>query len=173
MMIMKGEERINNILNDFFKEFDCEVCLDTDFAYYSHKNLITYTFICGNTFDVLFNNVINLLCPYIKCDLFLWSLFHELGHHETIDNISDEDYAYCQDEKERIAQALSGLTREENEKKYDNIANSYFFLPDEIAATAWAIDFVTKNTYKVKKLWNKLQPAIMDFYQENEVEMED
>lgn len=170
---MKGEERINNILNEFLKDYDCTAQLDTDFSYYHHKNLITYTFVCSNVFDVLFNNVINLLCPYVKCDLFLWSFFHELGHHETIDDISDMDYAFCQDEKKRISQSLANLTREENEKKYDNIANTYFFLPDEIAATAWAIDFVTKNQHKVRQLWEKLQPAIMDFYKMNEIELED
>lgn len=169
--MLKEVEKIDNILNDFLKEFECEASLDTDFAYYHNKNLITYSLVCGNAFDELFSNVINLLCPYVRCDLFIWSLLHEVGHNQTLDDISDEDYRYCQDEKERIQNELSHVTRAENEKLYNRIANEYFFLPDEIAATMWAVDYVTKNTTKIKTLWQKLQVAIMEFYRVNNVEV--
>ena len=83
------------------------------------------------------------------------------------------DYNYSQDEKIRITQQLSGISAETDEKLYMRIANEYYFLPDEIAATCWAVDFVTKHQYKVRQLWRELQPAIMEFYKINEIELED
>ena len=172
-MALKGIERINGILNKFLCDFDCTAEVDVDFGYYSHLNLITYSFVCTKISDVMFSNVVTALCPNIKCDIFLWSLLHELGHHETIDDLSDVDYNYSQDEKQRISKQLSGISAETEEKLYMRIANEYYFLPDEIAATCWAVDFVTKNQYKVRQLWNELQPAIKDFYTLNELELED
>lgn len=171
-MALKGIERIDKILNDFLRDFDCSAEIDNDFTYHTDINLITYSFTCSEISNVMFSNVIAALCPNIKCDIFLWSLLHELGHHETIDTISDADYCYSFDEKQRIREQLSGVSAEKNEKLYMQIANDYYFLPDEIAATCWAVDFVTKNQHRVRQLWNELQPAIKDFYRLNEVELE-
>lgn len=43
----------------------------------------------------------------------------------------------------------------------------YFNLPDEKAATEWGIRYITTHEKEIKKLWDKLQPAIFKFYKIN------
>lgn len=162
-----GVDKINSILNSFLEEWECTVSLDSDFAYYHSSNLITYSVVIADNFgDKLFMSLVNKLCPEIKGDIFLWSLLHELGHHETIDDLEDDEIAYCQDEKERITRELEKCMDAETGAR---IASQYYVLPDEYAATAWAADFVRHNVKKVEQLWNELQPAIMEFYSLNNI----
>ncbi len=71
--------------------------------------------------------------------MFLLSLFHEIGHYMTFDDLGEEDFAYSCDVK-----ALLGTT--------DDDAKIYFRLPIEIAATNWAIDYINEHPTEISKL---------------------
>jgi hypothetical protein len=49
------------------------------------------------------------------------------------------------------------------------LSKDYFNLPDEYAATMWAVNFANKNIDKLWTLRQKLQPAIMNFYMCNNI----
>ena len=158
---MKPEKRINSILNNFLEQFDCKSELDTDFAYYYSKSLITYSFVVTERDERNYLNFIRTLAPNINVDIFLISFLHELGHHMTIDEIEEDEELFCQDEKEIISTELSLC---ENDYEIDKVYNRYFTLPDEYAATKWAIDYIYNNKDIVSKLWFELQKEIIDFY---------
>ena len=105
-----------------------------------------------------FLNSVLRLEPEVEADVFLWSLLHEVGHHETYDEISDEENDYCDDTKKKIEEGELP-----NELYYDMI--------DERLATEWAVEYANTHKEELKAFWEKLQPAIMDFYRLNKVEV--
>lgn len=169
MVELKGLDKIEIILNSFLQKYECVAKFNTDFAYYPASNIITYTFCCSEISDMLFTEVINRLCPEIHCDIFLWSFLHELGHHETIDDLEDDEITYCFNEKRRIEQEQENC---ENVKQKIDIARQYYILPDELAATQWAVNYMRTHIAEMRTLWEEeLKPAIINFYEINQVEV--
>lgn len=157
-MALKGVKRISRIINEFLKPFECTARMGTDFCYLYHKNLIFYSIVWMNNGAEDFLNSVLRLEPEIEADIFLWSLLHEVGHHETYDEISDEENDYCDDTKKKIEEGELP-----NELYYDMI--------DERLATEWAVEYANTHKEELKAFWEKLQPAIMDFYKLNKVEV--
>lgn len=140
---------ITDILNEFLKEFDCTAKFGADFEYNLVKNRITYALVVPDSMDKKFVKNAEKWFPYVHADVFLWSFLHELGHHETEDDFEEQDW-----------------------KVYFNIVGTphldpeiYYNLPIEAAATRWAGEFMESHTKEVATLWNKLVPAIHDFYE--------
>ncbi len=167
---LKGVNEINTILNEFLEEF--EVCADigSDFSYWYHKNKIEYALFTSEQSNQYFMQNFKRLAPDIECDIFLASFLHELGHHETIDTISEMDEIYCLDVKEKLNQSFQNekLTTTEREELHE----TYFLLQDEYEATMWAINYIRNNIEILRSFWTKLQPAIFKFYELNEIEVE-
>lgn len=169
-MKLKNVAEIDKILNDFLVEFDAVCEMGTDFCYWTSDSLIHYSLVVSDRHNTHFMNNFHKLAPDIKCDVFLASFLHELGHHETIHLIDELDEAYCRDFKEMLSERLENeKPTEENEAE---IYQQYFDLPDEYEATMWAIEYIRENPEKIKNLWNKVKTAIMNFYIANNVEVE-
>lgn len=151
MFAEKELNQITNIINDFLAPFDCTAEPGTDFAYYNRKNKITFALTVVDTFSDSFVKFAESLYP-IHADIFLWSLLHELGHHETEDDFEDEDEDY-------YYAALKTIKTDEE----------YYNLPQEYAATAWAGEYMETHEVEVARLWNKLAPAIKNFYKKMEL----
>lgn len=165
-MKLKGTQEIDNILNTFLQPYDCKVELGLDFAYFYTTNTIMYSFVVSENMNDFFLDFVHSLNPKLHCDIFLLSFCHELGHEETLDELSDEESHFCEEEKRQInIDYQQAKTKEEKRK----IANRYFNLIDERLATEWAINYIMNNQEIITNLWNKLQPAIMNVYKENEV----
>ena len=152
-IILEENKKINEILNAFLEPFECTASLDTDFAYYTNKNLITYAFFTPEKNSKSFLKFCENLFPNIHADIFLWSFMHELAHHETEDDIEDEEW------------------EEYEEKITHNISDEeYYNLIPERAATVWAGEYIQSHVDEVAELWNELQPAIENFYSKLNVE---
>lgn len=159
-MELRGIEEINTILNRFLEPFDCVAEAGEDFCYWSAKSCINYAFVVAQDKDEWFKEFAHSLNSKVNCDIFLLSFFHELGHHETIDDL-DEDVIYdCWNIK-------GILNRKKETTKEDNFA--YFNLPDERAATEWGLQYMEEHEAEVAELWRQLQPAIVNFYRLNDV----
>jgi hypothetical protein len=166
-----GIDRINKILTDFLQECgydDIRVKEDTDFCYYPVTQVIGYSFLCPQRDNDLFLEFIKDLKPLVTFDIFLWSFLHELGHYETYDDLDEDELAYSFDVKTRL-QKLYVVDNQYYNQNVSTIFKEYFSLPDEYAATTWAVNFANKNIDKLWSLWNKLQPAIMNFYTMNNI----
>lgn len=165
---LKGIESIDAVLNDFAKDFGVTVRFGADFAYWYEKDEIEYTLIVPEDASIYFMDNFNKLAPDLKCDQFLASFLHEVGHIETMHLVDDTEELYCQECKERISrQFTDSITEEENEALH----LEYFNLPDEYEATMWAINYMRENVDKVAAFWEKAQAAILEFYILNEVEV--
>jgi len=154
-MLDKKLDKITNILNEYLQKFDCVAKSDSNFAYISSTNEIHYALILADRYEKTFMAFVNKLFPYIKADPFLWSLYHEIGHHET-----ENDFEEWEEEEYRT-KASSNITDEE-----------YYNLPIEYAATAWAGEYMETHQNEINNLWDKLQPAIKDFFKQMNIEEE-
>lgn len=159
-MRLKGLENIENILNNFLKEFDCETEISSDFAYWSAKNLITVALTDSESNDRDFQEFCRKLEPSLHCDTFLLSFFHELGHHETIDEWEDDEYLDMMIQKEKI----NKMKVSQKEKNF-----IYFNTPDEKRATKWGLTYIMNHSQEIALLWNNLQQAILKFYELNDI----
>jgi hypothetical protein len=160
-MKLQGINEINDILNRFLEPFDCTADIGEDFCYWDAHNLINYALVVSTNSDIWFQEFAHALMPDLKCDTFLLSLMHELGHHETLDEIDDDTYDYCRRVKDEINATNSQNTKENNFK--------YFNLPDEIIATEWGLNYMMQHKEEMIILWNELQPAILNFYKVNDI----
>ena len=156
--MLKGEERINKILNKYLEKFDLTAMLDTEFAYYYSKNIVTYSFFVLEKYDTMFKKVCDKIAKNnMNADIFLLSLFHEIGHAETIEDLSDEEIYSSTVVKEKVSEGAI------DEKEY-------FYAPDEYIATQWGIKYIQEHDKEITELWTELQPAILQFYIDNDIE---
>lgn len=143
----KAAEKINKILNDFLEPFDCDAVFSGDFCYWTTENRIGVAlFVVDSSAKAFIKNAEERF-PDIKADVFLWSFFHELGHHETEDDFEQNEWDYYRDCIERE------ISDEE-----------YFNLPQEYEATQWAGEYMMENAAVVDELWKKLAPAIQEYH---------
>jgi hypothetical protein len=158
-------ERLNKVLEDGLKKLGFDgytVEIGNDFMFYYEENLITYALVAPTRMDTLFRKLYTELGLKYNADIFLLSFFHELGHGETIDDISETLYLYSQNRKVIIGNHTE-------EEATDELIREYQTLPDEIAATAWACDFINNNAGAVKEFWETFQKELMEFYKENNI----
>ena len=115
------------LLNNIANEFECEVVIGDEFAYYYEESKIVVNPTDTNEefLTLARENGLNE-----EVSNFVISFFHELGHNETMDFI-EEEYEGDKD----------ALTMEE-----------YFYLEEEYEATMWAIDFCNSNMDIVKEI---------------------
>lgn len=74
----------------------------------------------------------------------LWSILHELGHYFNPDEEEDE-----------FGKALCAITPKEIALESKEIQDLYYDSPDEIAATAWAIEWIEQHP-KLSSLFSAL-----------------
>ena len=122
--------KLERTLNRIANEFECDVVIGNEFAYYYEENLVV---VDPFDKDEAFLNFARKNGLNETVSSFVISFFHELGHNETIDFVEEYD---------GDKNALS--------------AEEYFSLEEEFEATAWAIDFCNENLELVKEIEKNL-----------------
>lgn len=122
--------KLEKTLNRIAHEFECDVVIGNEFAYYYEENLVV---VDPFDKDEAFLNFARKNGLNETVSSFVISFFHELGHNETIDFVEEYD---------GDKNALS--------------AEEYFSLEEEFEATAWAIDFCNENLELVKEVEKNL-----------------
>jgi len=150
---MLNTTMIDDVLNKFLadNDFECTAEMGTDFAFYWMNDLITYSLVVSERMDNLFLNFAKENGLKVDCGIFILSFFHELGHYETIDELTDAEERCC----ERVKAKL------DSNKNAD--CYKYFSLVDEWLATSWAIDYINEHIEQVKELAINVQEAINAF----------
>jgi hypothetical protein len=161
-MALKGINEINDIINEFLEPFELTAELGTDFDYCYFEDKIHYALAVGDVSSKLFLENAAARFPDIQADVFLWSLLHEVGHSETLDDLEDGVEELCMETKEELDAHVEDWSIE---SRYQ----IYFNCPDEKAATDWAGNYMMENPEEIAAFWNTLQPALINFYKLNEV----
>lgn len=172
---------IDEVLDEFLKPFGLKARFSKEFGYWIKEDIIDYTVVVADSASTCFMSNFQKLAPDIKCDPFLASLLHEVGHAETLHCIPEDELVACGEVKEKIEKALDayiGKISTENDLKeyakyYYEMHQEYFELSDEMEATLWAITYIRENTNKVASFWKKTQQAIMEFYKVNDIKEEE
>ena len=164
MTKVKGTKVLNKVITNQLADFGIKKAVCTgDYSYLYDKEIVTYKLTEGTVEDKWFTEFIEERFGYEVRYPFIMSLLHEVGHHKANENIVDDVYDFCIAEKERISDEMINADAE-----YSKVLEwQYFNLPDEIMATAWAVNYAREHPKKVKKMWKKAQKALMDFYEKN------
>lgn len=154
MELNKAITEIRNILDTWLKEngFDLTTRFEQDFGYYHNENVIAFGLLATERNEKCFGHFVEDLGGYYDMN-FLNSFFHELGHYETYDDISDRDYEYG-----RMVKAY--LADKEELNDYD--LYTYFNLPIERTATEWGIKYINEHIDEIRKLNLKIYNIIVD-----------
>lgn len=167
-MKIKGANKLENIINKFLAPFELTSCLSSDFSYEFANNRVNFSLVVTDNASTYFQDFIHSMWEEVTIDTFLISLLHEIGHAETWDDLEEDDIAYSDDMKDFIQKELAAGVSEARRRE---LYFEYFNLPDEIAATTWAIEYIHNNSKEIATLWEKVQAAIMLIYELNEVEV--
>ena len=82
--------------------------------------------------------------PYVKADIFLLCLFHEIGHIKT---------QQCAELYESASKVMK------NYAKRDRFY--YYMAPVERMATEWGLEYLEIHKQQVAEFWNEVHPALV------------
>lgn len=148
---MRCDTLEKNITN-FVRQFGIKRAFNAkEFAYYYGGGYLSFT--CQRYSDDI-NLIKHIENTYDVEDLepwfFIFSILHEVGHHMTLDSLTEEDLI--------------------NEKLLRQIVtddNAYFNLPAEDLANRWAINYLINNTEKCWKFQRKCFTILKHLYKKN------
>jgi hypothetical protein len=166
MAKVKGIKKLNKTMTEIFKisDEDIKIKLSDTYAYLFEKEVVTFT-IKESFEDLWFNEFVKERFDYKVKYPFVLSILHELGHHFNNDEIEGGIYDFCIAEKERIHNEI--FNGDEDRSK--ELEWQYFNLPDEIMATAWAVEWAKHHKKRVKEMNDKAMQALKEFYEKNGV----
>ena len=143
-------EHLEELISNFTNKFGCEAISAKDIDYEGFAyNPVYRVVICDFEFSLRmkvckdFMDSIKRQNPKVKLDFYTWALLHELGHHHTITSFTREELRKCYKKRFRIRKTHATLP--------------YYNLPDEYAATAWAVGYANSHINEVKELSRKIQ----------------
>ena len=152
MELNKAITEITNILDTWLKDnsFDLTTRFEADFGYYHNENVVAFGLLTTVNNDEFFGEYVEYMGGSALYS-FVNSFLHEVGHHMTYDDITDEEYEYGQKVKAFLAD-------KKELDKYDYI--TYFNLPIEKVATEWGIKYFRNNPQSVFELNRKIKEVV-------------
>jgi hypothetical protein len=167
---LKGTNAFETILTEIASTFGVDkVIIADDCCYWSDSHTI-WIKIVDDEYDKMFMEFVSERFDIDIGSSLLIGLLHEIGHYETLDEMSELVIDMSDKENDRIEKEMKD-TEDWNEIR--RLEWQYFNLPDEIMATYWAVDFI-KNNFQLVNIWNKrLQKAYEAFLRINNIVDED
>lgn len=157
---MREERKVlNKKVSLFVQSFDESLIakLGTDFEYNFEKERVQFPLAIDDVHDAYFTEFIKKVFDYDVPNAYMMSLLHELGHHFTGFDFDDEDEEHYLTKVEEIQNKM--LDNEDNKQLHFE----YYSLPQEIAATAWAVNVYRNNEKDIKKAWKKIKKALKEY----------
>jgi len=167
MAKLKGRKKLNKAITELVKPFGISKAkLGTEFAYFFTDEHIEFQMTCGEWTDKVFDEFLLEYFGFVNPYPFVISILHEVGHHMTFDDLADNEINFSYRVKTRIPKKLQKAKDIEDKKE---IEFEYFTLPDELAATTWAVDYFTTHREECDKMYKKACKALCKFYKKNGV----
>lgn len=164
--MLNGMKDIQNKIDSFLKPFGLTSRMELDFGYYYRDDLVAYSFVITDKADRYFQKTLRDIHHFYtnldSVDLFIMSILHEVGHSQTVDDISSLQWSRLNLTKFLIEKCYR-LTRS------NRIYERYFYCLDEVLATSWAVEYWNTHPATIFALKHSLAPLIKRFYELNEV----
>lgn len=152
MMCTEQLKKIDEIINKFVSQFDCRAMHGGEFCYLHGIDTVMYELDFGrcdkNNRDFMAS--VKRQGPRIKLNVFVWSLLHEVGHHMNDEEFDEEEMYRIYKKKARIFK--------------NRHTRQYFYLPDEVGATKWAVEYANTHREEILAFWNELYEATLELY---------
>lgn len=136
---------VRNFVKDINEDYKVRYSVQFEADYYNNTVFITSK--KNNELDILFNNFLEKEFG-IRCNIFLISLLHEIGHLETY----DED----EEEVRDVLYEILKMEHDEGESNVEEYNNMYFHIPAEYKATEWAVAYYLENKDKCDEFVERL-----------------
>lgn len=161
-MSKKDKKKLNKKVTAFVHLFDDDVIarLGEDFEYNFEKERVQFPLEITDRHDEQFKIFIKKVFGYDVPNTYMMSLLHELGHHFTGDRFTEEDEEIYLEKNEDIHGRL--LEPSCGDQPYFD----YYALPQEMAATAWAVEVYRNNEKAIQKEWKKIKKALVKYEKE-------
>lgn len=130
--------------------------VDSDFYYYYEEEKTGFSLIVAERSARLFPQFAYDNGLEYEVPIFILAFLHELGHYVTLGDFTEEELEQFENEKENL-----GDTDEDFLK--------YFAIPDEFAATFWAIEYINDHPDIIYQLDIDLAKAFDKFFEINEI----
>lgn len=161
----KGIKKLNKTVSEVLAPFEIMgAVMDCCYSYDFEGQFITF-----NPFetceDDFFSNFVEKKFEMKDTMPILTSFLHEVGHHKTCDFLTEEEWDYSFRRKKKI---FKKIEKAKAKKKIEKIQWEYFNLPDELAATEWAVNYIKTHPKKAKKINAEIEKAFEEFRKNNE-----
>ena len=134
-------------INNYCKKFGIDkVFCDKEFSYYPETDRISYTIIQYTTDDIIIQLINKKYNVDIEPFYFIFSLLHEIGHHMTIDELTEEE---LQNDLICRQMVIPYIEDEIGQGK------AYINLTAEDLATSWAIEYIDSHLKECFEFQNK------------------
>ena len=157
---MKAKKELNKAITKLVRPFGIKKArMASEWMFDFGESKVEYTLDqdwSDEAYNDFLKNEFNLDNP----NIFVISLLHEIGHHMTEDDFDDMDDIAIFVQKQRTLERLA-TAKSDEERKIMEV--DYFKIPDEYAATAWAVDFYTNHRKECKKMVKKVGKAIRKY----------
>lgn len=164
----KGKKKLNKSITKLVKPFGItKARLGREWMYDTVKETIDFQTDLTDWTDDLFNAFVTKEFGLKNFDTFVISMLHEIGHYMTEDELTEMDILKSGCGKIRVAEVIQSPNATQKDKEKAEM--KYFMLPDEYAATAWAVDFYNENREACEKMQRKAHKAIRKFEKKNGV----
>ena len=166
VFMFDAEEKFNTLIEKFFETigFSVDCSIGLNFAYYPLSKEITYPLIDNTPKEA--NDAYKVFCKKqfnfdidTYCNIFTFSLLHELGHYITFDTISKKKMRKIRKAKKYMSNYVCRKQSDFFDKQY-----VYCSLLDEKLATQTAINLILENQELIIAFENILSDMFTEFY---------
>lgn len=156
------KKELNKIVTTQLRKFGItKAKVDREFEYDYETDIIKFSTIPDLT-DKLFSQFLLDRFDYVDKYPFTMSLLHELGHRENNDDIEDDILAFCLGEKYKIQIDINDADITDD-NRIQNLYYRYFSLPDELMATAWAVNYANSHKKEIKEMEKIFRKALKEY----------
>lgn len=164
-MKIKGKKKVETTILNIIRPFGVKTAkLRADFVYNNETGIVSFSL-------PIFGELEKYHCEWINArynidlsdPLIYWffSLLHEVGHHQTMIDLTDEDLEF-----EYFMRELIDINYSDQDDNFDS-SDAYFSLPAEILATEWALNYMENNEEWVNKNLKLITKTFNHFYNRN------
>ena len=143
-------------INNYCKKFGIDkIFCDKEFSYYPETDRISYTIIQYTIDDIIIQLINEKYNVDIEPFYFIFSLLHEIGHHMTIDELTEEER-----ENDLICRQMVIPYIEDEIGQ----GKAYINLTAEDLATSWAIDYIRNHLEECARTQDRFIKIINHYY---------